>query len=211
MTPPPFPFRDALRRLNTPALAAFDRWLLPPGTLFGDLREWWSGLRPRRRPHEGVDLCWYRRQNGQAARVAPGTKVPALAPGRVVRVVGDFLSHSVFVAHRAEEAGGTLVVVYGHVEPALATGEEIGEGGLLATLARPASGRVPPHLHLSLVLLPAGFSLARLDWDLLHASPAASFRDPLPLLGCPWEKVPAPPAEASGTPALPVDTRPGLQ
>lgn len=180
-----------------PALAAFDRWLLPPGTLFGDTSKWWGDPAPRRQPHEGVDLCWYRQRGGKTARLAPGTRVPALAAGRVVRIVEDFLGHSVFVAQGRSNDGRLLLSVYGHVEPAREEGEEILKGGLLAAVAPSRSGRVPPHLHLSLVLLPPAFPFADLDWPLLHASYAASFCDPLPLLGCPWEQVPAPPDGAS--------------
>lgn len=186
----PFSFRVAFRRLNDPVLAEFDRFLLPPGTRFGDRRQWWDDC-ARPRPHEGIDLFWYRKCGGEIGRLGPGTRVPALAAGRVVRIVEDFLGHSIFVAHEAEQGGRILLTVYGHLAPSLAAGEEVREGGLLAEVARPRSDRVPPHLHLSTVRLPAAFPLGRLDWRLLQTSPEADFYDPLSLLSCPWEEITA--------------------
>jgi hypothetical protein len=182
--------------LNDPSLAEFDRFLLPPGAGFGDLRQWWDD-RPRRIPHEGVDLCWYRKRGGEIARLLPGTRLPAMATCRVVRIVEDFLGHSIFVIHKGQDAGRIPLSVYGHATSSLKPGEEVREGGLLATIAQPGSGSglVLPHIHLSMVWLPAAFPFDRLDWRLLHAFPEASFCDPLPLLSCPWEEIPAPPSD----------------
>lgn len=183
----PSRFCAALRTLNQPRLDDLSHFLLPSGFGFGARRKWWGAQGRRRIPHEGVDLSWYQRTTGQSAQLAPGTRLPALAAGRIVRIIADFLGHTVFVAHeQVTFQQKILFAAYGHVEPLLGEGDPVREGVGLALIARPpASSAVPPHLHLSTLWLPTRFPVERLEWQSLTTSLFSAFCDPLPYLrGC---------------------------
>jgi hypothetical protein len=181
-----FPFCAALRQSNRPHLDDFCHFLLEPGMLYGAPRKWWGDGGLRQRHHEGVNFQGYLNGAGQPGLLEPGILVPVLAAGRVVRIVADFLGHSIFVIHELKDGSGRIFLsVYGHVDPLLSQEDKVAAGEILAAIARPQIPAAPPHLHLSTAWLPADFPLKRLAWQTLHAEPGVIFLDPLLLLDCP--------------------------
>lgn len=178
------PFFDLLLAVNPAALSDFQRWLFHPGMLFEAPRQWWGQEKPRPSPHEGLDLCWFEDQAGRRRALDQGLCVPVPFPGRIVHLCRDFLGHSIFIAHALRpDLGRCLYTAFGHTapRPGLAVAQTVRAGEVIATLSAPA-GRptaVPPHLHLTLALLPDPFPVGRLAWETLGSDPDITLLDPL--------------------------------
>lgn len=185
MPRPPIPnFFDALLAANRPQLAEFRHWLCHPGMLFQSRQQWWGREKPRPTPHEGLDLCWFQDSAGRRRSLDHLTVIPAPFSGQVVQIIDDFLGQSIFLVHSAREADGRrLLFALGHTTPrtGLTPGDLIQPGDILARLANPtpAKSRVPPHLHLTLTLMPDTLASTRLGWDYLGTAPEITLLDPL--------------------------------
>jgi len=169
---------------NRSRLAGFGHWLFHPGMLFRASQQWWGRQKPRPTPHEGLDVCWYRDFEGIQRSLPAAAVIPAPFPGRVVKLSADFLGQSIFLIHPGLGAGGRdVLTALGHTRPlaGVAVGSAVSEGDALATLAGPASRRtsVPPHLHITIALLPESYSEADLSWEKLGTNPTFLLWDPL--------------------------------
>lgn len=169
---------------NRTRLIGFGHWLFHPGMLFRALQQWWGRQKPRPTPHEGLDVCWYRDRDGGQRSLPAATVIPAPFAGRVVKISADFLGQSIFLIHPGlGTAGRDVLTALGHTSPlaGVAVGTVVSEGDGIATLADHVGRRtsVPPHLHITIALLPESYSEADLSWEKLSANPKFLLWDPL--------------------------------
>ncbi len=176
-------FFDYLRSLNQEQLGDFAYWLFAPGMLFRAGQQWWGRGGPRPQPHEGVDICWFRRHQGERGALLTSTLIPAPFAGQIVNITPDFLGQSIWLSHPdLLPAGPTLLTALGHTNPLphLQVGQRVAAGRPLAHLAAPAGrSTVPPHLHLSVAILPPTIAPQDLSWQLLGQNPTCQLLDPL--------------------------------
>ncbi len=179
-------FTRQLVSANRLADRGFSEWLFYPGMFFLDKNKWWANSGLRAAPHEGVDLCFYRTAAGEHRRLAPRTRVPAVADGEVLAVIDDFLGKSIIIHHRGwKDAHGRVCTIFGHTEPpaGLSPGDRVIAGEPVARLADALrTGGPGPHLHVSLALVDRRLSGKDLSWPTLSGSASVLFLDPLPLL-----------------------------
>jgi murein DD-endopeptidase MepM/ murein hydrolase activator NlpD len=177
-------FFDHLLAANQAQLGGFKHWLLHPGMLFQSRQQWWGPEKPRTSPHEGLDLCWFAHVAANRRILDQTIRLPAPFPGRIARISRDFLGQSIFIAHPLDPVSGRrLYTAFGHTTPrsGLAVAQTVQEGDIIATVSA-ATGRkttVPPHLHLTLALIPDSVPDDRLTWDNLGTDPAITLLDPL--------------------------------
>ena len=182
--PAPSSFSERLILWNSLAAAGFAAWDFLPGMRFVEREAWWRGGNDRAVAHEGLDVCWFRTGAGKLLSLGAGARVPAVYPGEVVTVVGDFLGTSLFVAHERRDARGRqLHTIYGHLRPrsGLTSGSRIGDGDAVGTIADTSGVKraVPPHLHLTLALIDRDGGPERLDWAGLQDRGRVLLLDPM--------------------------------
>lgn len=182
--PDPSGFSERLILWNDLVASGFAAWEFLPGMRFTERAAWWRGGSDRGGFHEGLDLCWYRTDDGRRQSLGAGARVPLIYGGEVVSVVADFLGASVFVAHAHRDAAGRrLHTVYGHVDPfsGLSPGGVLGDGDAVGTIADAAvrSSAVPSHLHLTLALIAGEGGPQRLDWAALRDRSRVLLLDPM--------------------------------
>ncbi len=164
----------------------FSEWLFYPGMFFLDKKKWWGDGGPRQAPHEGVDFCFYRTSAADHRRLQPQARIPAVAAGRVLAIIDDFLGKSIIMHHPVLDWGKDRVcTIFGHTVPlaGLSAGEPIAAGEIVARLAACTRSRGPgPHLHVSLALIDRRLTGKELTWPALSRSGAALLLDPLPFV-----------------------------
>lgn len=158
----------------------FRKWIFGPGMRMDDLQTWWaSGLRKHR--HNGLDLRFYETGKRQEATLADGTRIPLIYPGRVVKIIPDFLAESVFVEteNKLHENKKRLLTVYGHlIAESGAAGRPMQEGSIIGRLGKIKGSPVPMHLHISIALLPDEITADKLSWKILDEAEGVEFLDP---------------------------------
>jgi hypothetical protein len=184
-------FFEYLLAANRSRLGGFRRWLFHPGMLFQARQQWWGRHQTRANPHEGLDLYWFEDVSGRRRALDRTIGIPAPFPGRVVKLSRDFLGQSIFVAHEIASAPDRrFYTAFGHTTPAsgLAVGQEVMEGGVIAAISAAAAGKtiVPPHLHLTLALIPEAIGPDQLTWDNLGSNPTITLLDPLAVFPTRW-------------------------
>lgn len=180
-------FNESLLRLNGLDKHGFAAWIFKPGMLFKDTVLWWGNGGIRRKPHEGLDICFYRDESGQTCRLAEKAMIPVIYDGKIVRIDGDFLGKSVYVGHSIyDDNGRRLYTVYGHTNPVsgIENGKELREGDVFATIADVIMRQtiIPPHLHLTVAWLPDTFPHEKLNWDMMGNPDIVTLCNPLELL-----------------------------
>ncbi len=93
-------FTEWIVRENALGRSGFQEWFFYPGMLFNAMNKWWGNQGKRDRPHEGLDLCFYKNRKGRILQLDESTKIPVLYDGVVVQVINDFIGKSVMVEHR---------------------------------------------------------------------------------------------------------------
>lgn len=149
--------------------------------------KWWGNGGRRDKPHEGLDLCFYKNRKGTILHLDEYTKIPVWSDGEVVRVMDDFMGKSVVVQHPfATIERFNLITIYGHTIPLpdLTEGRVLEEGDIVAILARPGKSQnnVPPHLHLSVGWISDQISYENLEWKSINMIKGLHWVDPLPLI-----------------------------
>ena len=195
MIPPKTQFAEVLVRSNALTERGFHEWTFYPGMLFLSRDKWWGDWGKRDRPHEGVDLRFYRDREGIIQHL-PETplSVPALYDGTVVNVLKDYIGTSLFVCHDIYDTKGKqLHTIYGHTDPVAGMGEAVTvrAGSIIATIADAAKkkAKMSSHLHLSIAWISPGHSHELLNWDMLSNHNSVVLVNPLPILGCPYSLV----------------------
>jgi hypothetical protein len=144
-------------------------WLFYPGMLQESNRKWWADFGIRASCHEGIDICFYRFGAGPIHSLPPGAQVPAMAPGRVLNITEDLLGKSLVVSLPDEPwQDGGPVMVYSHLDPGIAMGDEIKTSSILGQTfdTRTKQSKLRAHLHISCICLPAGLAPEELNWTL---------------------------------------------
>lgn len=182
------PFTRQFTIINRLHEHGFSTWLFYPGMFFGDRNKWWGDGGKRSAPHEGVDLCFYRTSMGEQLRLDPASRIPAVAGGKVLRIIDDFLGKSIFIAQTDPTAGSChIYTIYGHTRPlpGLAAGSTVGPGEMIASLSESGRPGGPgPHLHLSLALISDNLPPERVTWARLSDPRLAVFLDPIGFIIC---------------------------
>ena len=182
-------FTEFLVRHNALDEGGFGEWILYPGMLFNARDKWWGDGGKRQQPHEGLDLCLYRDQQGQTHLFDEGTKIPVMYDGVVAKIVDDFLGKSIIVDHGVPDGHDSrFFTIYGHTNPHadLEVGKSLTQGDVIATLAdssKTEAGLVP-HLHISLGLIPKATPYDRLDWQMISTTSMVTLLDPLSAMDC---------------------------
>jgi hypothetical protein len=152
----------------------------------------------RDRPHEGVDLCFFKDREGSIHHVPDAPfGIPVLYDGTVVNVVEDYIGTSLFVLHNICDAkGNQLFTIYAHIDPSagMRSGVAVKEGNIIATIAdaRKKKAKMSSHLHLSLAWIAPSYPRERLDWKSLDEHDTALLVDPLPVIDCTYTVLPFP-------------------
>ncbi len=167
--------------------SGFKEWIFYPGMLFQAVDKWWGNRGKRERPHEGLDLCFYKDREDRILRLGEKTKIPVLYDGFVVRVMDDFIGKSIIVEHPPHKNEYlTFCTIYGHTNPDrdLKVGQTVKEGEILATLARPTKSQrnVPPHLHLSIGWVVEKISYQNLYWETMSMTRTFKWIDPIQVI-----------------------------
>jgi len=149
--------------------------------------KWWGNRGKRERPHEGLDLCYYRDREDRIFHLDEKTKIPVLYDGVVVRVMDDFIGKSVMVEHHLPESRYPLLcTIYGYTNLPhdLNVGKIVKAGNMIALLARPKKSQknIPPHLHISGVWIFKNISYEALDWETMPTLKTLQWIDPLRLI-----------------------------
>lgn len=196
MAYPSFPrqskFCEYLIEHNKLSAQGFEEWIFYPGMLFQSPDKWWGNGGYRDRPHEGIDVCLYRDQDGKICRLDALTKVPVMYRGSIVSIIDDYTGKTAFVCHDIrDEEGNQLYSIYGHMEPldSIAMGGMVDEGRIIGSIADNMKNKeikMLPHLHLSLAWIPEDFPQEKLRWNTISDSPGVTLLNPLDVVGCPY-------------------------
>ena len=163
---------------------SFKKWVFEPGMPFGSEMKWWGDKGPRGARHNGLDLRLYETPEGNPVPLDAGAKIPAICDGTVVKIVRDFLGHSLFAETGIREKEKRLFTVYGHVRPVegIASGASFKKGEIIARLAGKNESGVPPHLHITLALVPGDVSVEGLSWEKLDSPADIVLLDPMGII-----------------------------
>ncbi len=168
-------FTNNLVRLNS---LAFARWKFLPGMSFKAEEKWWAGGN-RGRGHNGLDLRFYETADGEVKTLSEDTEIPLIHMGKIIKIIPDFIGHSLFAEHVKNPGGGKrLFIIYGHMTPEAGIENRQLESGCVIGRLAPSKGVVPTHLHISIALVPEDIPLEALDWETLDAAQGVLFSDP---------------------------------
>jgi hypothetical protein len=177
-------FDSLLVTLNGLDRNGFFKWAFYPGMLFHSDDKWWGDWDKRKRPHEGLDICFYQGRDGKIHNLATTTNIPVMYEGKVVCVLDDYIGKTVFVLHDIFDANqNQLCTIYGHTDPAgtIGVSSVVGNGELIATVsdAKQSGVQMSSHLHLSLAWLPKSYDHRQLSWESLSRQADLILLDPL--------------------------------
>jgi murein DD-endopeptidase MepM/ murein hydrolase activator NlpD len=185
----PFPkssFTDVFIKENILDKHGFTAWVFYPGMEFGAQETWWGNKGTRVRPHEGIDLCFYRGAADKIFQIDERAKIPATHDGIVVKIIDDFVGETIIMKHSFPDISeGTYLTLYGHTNPnkSLTTGQIVNAGGIIATLATPRGSKgLIPHLHLTFAWSPDPIPLDALDWATIGNPDVVQRVDPLQVI-----------------------------
>jgi len=187
---PSFPnscFSDIFSKANGLNKYGFTTWVLHAGMEFRAENTWWGEKKKRARPHEGIDLRFYRSINERVFAIDSGAKIPVMYDGVTVKIVNDFLGKTIIIEHRFPDTDeGIYLTFYGHTKPTegLGIGQVVKEGDIIATLAPSKGGKSPPpHLHLSLAWSRKPVPYDTLDWITINNPDVVRLIDPQTVIG----------------------------
>jgi hypothetical protein len=185
---PHYPYFKYLEACNAFGAGGVAAWRFYPGMLFGSLEKWWPDSGSRATVHEGLDICYYTDASGTEKAFDSGVRVPVMASGRILGLCDDFLGRSVFLAHNFGEPV-LLVSVYAHIRPLpeILPGCDIEAGKVIGTVADTTGrrNRMPAHLHVTIMKIPANLSDVFLDWKFICQSDMVALLDPFAIMPCP--------------------------
>jgi hypothetical protein len=171
---------------NSPALKFFKKWIFYPGMLFDSLDKWWGhGLREK--PHEGLDLCYYKDKNDRICQLDEKTKIPVIFDGMIAGIIDDFLGKSIIIEHKTAEQTFSFCTIFGHVIPenSIVPGCNVKKGEVIATLADAgkSKSKILPHLHITMGHLSEGVSHSVLSWNNISNPEIFIMQDPILMIG----------------------------
>ena len=180
-------FTEFLIRKNDFGKGGFKGWIFCPGMLFNSTDKWWGDQSKRDKPHEGLDLCFYKDREDTILRLGEKAKVPVIYGGTVVRIIDDFLGKSIVIEHLFSDFDNNrLCTIYGHTVPEnnLHVGKTVEQGDVIATLtdSKRSKTNIFPHLHISLGWISKEISYDRLDWENIGDSNSLTLLDPMQVI-----------------------------
>jgi murein DD-endopeptidase MepM/ murein hydrolase activator NlpD len=179
-------FTDVFVRENNLDKQGFSAWFFYNGMEFGAQDAWWGDRGKRVRPHEGIDLCFYRGVADNVFHIDERTKIPAMYDGIVVKIIDDFIGKTIVMKHSFPEIGeGTFLTLYGHTNPGdgLGRGRSVKADEIIATLAAAGGPKAPlPHLHMTLAWSPEPIPYDTLDWTTIGNPDIVQLVDPLRII-----------------------------
>ena len=177
--------------IDDSSVAGFREWLFCPGMLFQAAGKWWGdrGLRPR--PHEGLDLLFYRDSENNLRQIDESLEIPVMADGVVVSVIRDFLGKSIIVEHPSlSDKPGNILTFYAHATPRdnIHAGLALRRGDIIASVAGPGrtATAMTPHLHISVARTRLPIAYDELNWDIIGATEMLTLLDPLQFIDFPY-------------------------
>ncbi|MFC2069377.1 hypothetical protein ACFLTP_10295 [Chloroflexota bacterium] len=187
-------FKERLVGCNSQDDTEFEEWLFHPAMMFGSWHKWWGDMGNRDKPHEGLDLYFYRTKKRHIHYLDRKTKVPVIFKGQVMKVDDDFLGESLFVSHdHYDNDGSQLYTIYSHIKSCgrMCLGEGLEENDIIGTIAdtKKSVGVVPPHLHVSVVWVPKSVRSRELGWEIISSHTEVTLIDPLRVIECPYSIV----------------------
>lgn len=149
--------------------SGFKCWIFRPGMLFGAHSEWWGDASRRRTAHEGVDFAVGLLPSGEFCNIPKGIPVRALAGGKVVAVLEDFLGKTVAVRHEAiaRPNGDIFHTLLSHINAQVRPSDSLTGGQIVGTVSKETNSTAPCHLHLTGAWIPEALS-DRIRMDLIH-------------------------------------------
>lgn len=186
-----FQFSQWLIEKNPHAITHFQEWLFYPGMLFGAQESWWGAGKKRPRPHEGLDMCFYRDREGVIHHWGRMVVIPLMEDGVVQKIsTDDFIGCSIYVIHPHLEtpSGEALYSIYAHVTPIekLHEGDRLRAGTLIAHVAdfKKTKAAMIDHFHFSLALLPFSFLKKNMNWKTMADPAMVTLLNPLDHMAC---------------------------
>jgi len=179
-------FREHFIKANGLRKNDFEEWLLCSGMLFKAPNRWWGTYGKREKPHEGLDLGFYRNQKKEIIGFDDSTRISTPYNGVIVGIFNDFIGESIFIKHEILSAeNGTLCTIFGHVNPEkeICPGMRIKEGEIIASVASPGTSSVGSHLHISIGWAKKEITEELLDWKAISSSETLKLIDPLEIIG----------------------------
>lgn len=184
-------FTENFIRVNALA-GSFTEWLLCNGMLFNSTQSWWDSLKKRNKPHEGLDLAFYRNNKNSITGLDENTKIPVILDGVVIGIFDDFLGKSLFIRHDVEKSDdGVLCTIFGHIAPNkdLYPGKQVKAGEIAATVSAAKGSVLRPHIHITVGWALKEISDELLDWNAIGNPEIMKLTDPLELIDR-WSLVP---------------------
>ncbi|MFC1901050.1 hypothetical protein ACFLYN_05605 [Chloroflexota bacterium] len=184
-------FQERLIAYNGLDEKGFKEWVFSPAMLFSSHSKWWGDSGKRDKPHEGLDLCFYRNNEGDILYLDETTKVPVIFKGRIEKIVNDFLGISAFVSHNDFMSDGNrLYTIYGHINPVdqVRQGKTLNEGDIIGTIADAweKGGSIHSHLHISAAWIPDTIHTHELGWQIIGDTTGIVLLNPLSIIECPY-------------------------
>lgn len=182
-------FSEYMIEYNNLNERGFKEWVFYPGMLFNSKDKWWGDGGIRDKPHEGLDLCLYRDEDGKNHILDETINIPIMYEGKVAGIIDDFIGKSIYVSHDIYDGkGNRLYTIYGHTEPydGITRGTVLDEGSIIATItdARKKKAKMSSHVHVSIAWLHDTFPHERLDWKTLSSPGIVTLWDPLEVITC---------------------------
>lgn len=171
-------------------LVGISRFLFQPGSLFCAPDLWWSSgpqTSPARRPHphEGLDLYWMEKGDGDAQAIDPFMLIPSLLPGTLLHFHHDFLGETLYIQHPDIRRGNACFhTIFGHMRPGGWSGTAVILPDQFLGTINPLAvkGKAPAHLHISCAWIADNFPRTALCWEAVATNEAVRLIDPFPLL-----------------------------
>ena len=153
-------FSEWITRLTDES--GFDRWRFRPGMTFDERTEWWGPRGRRRTIHEGLDFVEGFR-GGEVSLISEGVPVRAIASGKIVAALDDFMGKTVIVRHTSLTMPGGEVfhTLLSHIRMEEHLPTFVNKGEMLGRVGRRAGVHIHPHLHLTGAWFPADFPFAK--------------------------------------------------
>jgi hypothetical protein len=176
--------------------SGFFQWVFYPGMLFHSDDKWWGDWGTRKRPHEGLDICFYQGKDGAIFNLLPSAKIPVIYEGTVVCLLDDYIGKTLFILHDIYDANqNQLCSIYGHTDPCdtIRVSSPVGKGDIIATISdvKRKGVQMSSHLHLSLAWIPKSYEHQQLNWDKLSVQAELILLDPLDFIGFNYKILPA--------------------
>ncbi len=171
---------------NSTVIQSFKEWIFHPGMLFGSMDKWWSDGQ-REKPHEGLDICFYRDKQDGLFRIKEKTKIPALYDGVVEGIVDDFLGRTIIVKYNSTGSEkNSSYFIYGHVVPldGISINRPVKAGEIIAELgnAKKSKSGVLPHLHITIGKTLKKFPEGEMTWNIISDPDIFTLSDPVCIL-----------------------------